>query len=229
MSVNYGTELEKILKKEETKGKRLVLHSCCAPCSSYVLEYLRQYFKITVFYYNPNITQEPEYLKRVQEQKRLIQAYNNRLSQSLLTNKTKESCSVFPIEIIEGEYEREVFLREVKGMEQCPEGGERCEICFRLRLSETAKLAKKLSADYFCTTLTVSPLKSAEKLNTIGQELAADIGVAFLPSDFKKKNGYQRTIELSREFGLYRQDYCGCIYSKAEREEQKEKLAKNGL
>lgn len=228
MSANYSIELEKILKKPDTKGKRLVLHSCCAPCSSYVLEYLRQYFRITVFYFNPNITEDSEYAKRVEEQKRLIEEFNRQPQRKYLTDAEKDqekedgqdTFMAYPIEVIEGSCEKERFFTAVKGLEQCPEGGERCMVCFRLRLEETAKLGKELRADYFTTTLTISPLKNAQKLNEIGQELSALYEIPFLPSDFKKKNGYQRSTKLSAEYGLYRQDYCGCIYSKRERERQ---------
>lgn len=203
---NYQKELEKILEREccgETPG-HLFLHSCCAPCSSYVLEYLSTYFRITVFYYNPNITASNEYLHRVEEQKRLIGIYN-------------EEGGRYPIDVVQGDYEPESFLQLVKGLEECPEGGERCDRCFRLRLEETARRAVAAGADYFATTLTISPLKNAEKLNAIGEELAAVYDVPWLPSDFKKREGYKRSVELSERYGLYRQDYCGCAFSKAER------------
>ena len=212
---NYQKELDKILEEichrrdsasEQTMTPRLFLHSCCAPCSSYVLEYLREYFRITVFYYNPNISMEEEYRKRVAEQKRLIAAYN------------EHAAVGYPISIVEGDYEPEKFFRMAKGMEQCPEGGERCFACYELRLRETAKQAAAGAYDYFATTLTISPLKNAKKLNEIGEVLAEEYGIAWLPSDFKKKNGYKRSIELSVEYDLYRQNYCGCVYSKAERE-----------
>ncbi len=207
---NYQKELEKILEKLPAEGepKKLFLHSCCAPCSSYVLEYLSKYFMITVFYYNPNITASQEYFKRVEEQKRLIEIYN-------------QQDGRYPIAVIEGDYEPQRFLDMSKGLEECPEGGERCFLCYELRLKETAKRAKENEADYFATTLTISPLKNAQKLNEIGENLAAQYGIPWLPSDFKKKEGYKRSIELSAEYGLYRQDYCGCAYSKAQREIQK--------
>lgn len=218
---NYQKELDKILEqiiKDDTKkGQRLLLHSCCAPCSSYVLEYLRQYFKITVFYYNPNISMEPEYRKRVEEQKRLIAEYNTLEGKGYL------------IEVIEGDYEPSAFYEVAKGLEQCPEGGERCFACYELRLRKTALLAKEGAYDYFSTTLTISPLKNAKKLNEIGERLAAEYGILWLVSDFKKKNGYKRSIELSTEYDLYRQDYCGCIYSKQERERIKEERANVSL
>jgi len=197
---NFQKELDRILE-QITVPPHLLLHSCCAPCSSYVLEYLRRYFEITVFYYNPNISMEEEYQKRVAEQKRLIAAYN------------KLPDSGAAISVIEGDYEPEAFYAAVKGLEQCPEGGERCFACYELRLRKTAALAKKLGLDYFATTLTISPLKNAVKLNEIGEQLAEEYQIPWLPSDFKKKNGYQRSIELSAEYDLYRQNYCGCVYS----------------
>ncbi len=218
--VNYQRELDKILNKidEETekadsRGEepRLFLHSCCAPCSSYVLEYLSRYFRITVFYYNPNISATEEYQKRAAEQKRLIRAYN-------------EEKRGYPIEIIEGDHEPGRFFEIARGLEDCPEGGERCWKCYELRLRETAGRAKAGGFDYFCTTLTISPLKNAGKLNEIGLALGTEYGVPWLPSDFKKKNGYKRSVELSAEYGLYRQDYCGCIYSRAAKETRKEVL-----
>ncbi|MBR5801035.1 MAG: epoxyqueuosine reductase QueH [Lachnospiraceae bacterium] len=222
MNRNYSKELEKILKNTENRGKRLFLHSCCAPCSSYVLEYLRAFFRITVFYYNPNITEDEEYFKRVEEQKRLIFRMNSELTDvDNGENATDDTTEAYPIDIVEGNYEKTLFFDSVKGLEQCPEGGERCFICYEMRLRETAKRAKETGADYFTTTLTISPLKNAAKLNEIGEQLSVEYGIDFLPSDFKKKGGYQRSIELSKEYDLYRQDYCGCIYSKVEREKQK--------
>lgn len=220
---NYQKELDKVIGQiekatlESGQPPRLFLHSCCAPCSSYCLEYLRKYFKITVFYYNPNISMEPEYRKRVEEQKRLITAYNAQLE------KNKEITG-YVIDIVEGDYEPQEFYTIAKGLEQCPEGGERCFLCYELRLQKTAELAKEQGFDYFATTLTISPLKNAQKLNEIGERLAVEYGVSWLVSDFKKKNGYKRSIELSAEYDLYRQDYCGCIYSKQERERQKQEL-----
>lgn len=202
---NYQRELEKILCELEDPGiasPRLLLHSCCAPCSSYCMEYLREYFRITVFYYNPNITEKEEYQKRVQEEIRLIEAYNEQVKKG------------HKIEIIEGDYEPDCFLEMARGLEQCEEGGARCFRCYELRLGKTARLAKEKKFDYFTTTLTISPLKNAAKLNEIGERAAEEYGVRWLPSDFKKRGGYQRSIELSKEYGLYRQNYCGCIYSK---------------
>lgn len=205
--VNYQKELEKIINRlQETEGgvrPSLFLHSCCAPCSSYVLEYLCKYFYITVFYFNPNITEAEEYQKRAAEQKRLIEAYNARQKG-------------YSISVVEGEYAPESFLEMSRGLESCPEGGERCFLCYGLRLKETAEYAARGGYDYFATTLTVSPLKNAGKLNEIGEALARKYGVAWLPSDFKKKEGYKRSIELSAQYDLYRQNYCGCLFSRAE-------------
>lgn len=204
--INYQKELEEIRKKieKEKHVPQLFLHSCCAPCSSYCLEYLCTFFEITVFYFNPNISQEAEYRHRVEEQKRLIAAYN-------------EEQRGYPITIREGDYVPQRFYEIAKGYEDCPEGGERCRRCFALRLGETARLAKEGGYDYFTTTLTISPLKNAVQINEIGQMYAEKYGVLWLPSDFKKKDGYKRSVELSAQYELYRQDYCGCAYSKAER------------
>lgn len=202
---NYQRELDKMLEKLPRGEKRLFLHSCCAPCSSYVMEYLSDYFFITVFYYNPNISFEEEYRHRLSEQKHLIACLNREEGR-------------YPIRAVEGEYAPERFFAMSKGLEQCPEGGERCEGCFRLRLEETARQAAAAGADYFATTLSISPLKNAPLLNRIGEELAVTYGVPWLPSDFKKKNGYKRSVELSARYELYRQDYCGCVYSRRERE-----------
>ena len=214
MNRNYARELEKILEKEENRGKRLFLHSCCAPCSSYVLEYLKSFFQITVFYYNPNITMEEEYCKRVAEQKRLIGEFNRQLENG-------KAPDAYPIEVIEGDYQKALFFDLVKGLEHCKEGGERCFVCYELRLRETAIRAKESHANYFTTTLTISPLKNAGKINEIGERLAAEYDIPFLPSDFKKKDGYKRSIELSKEYHLYRQNYCGCIFSQKEQAEEK--------
>ena len=208
MHGNYQKELEKILEGE--RGRSLLLHSCCAPCSSYVLEYLSPYFRITVFYFNPNISDDPEYQKRLEEQKRLIGILN-------------EKGEGYPIRVIEGDHRPQDFFAAVRGLESGPEGGERCFACYRLRLEETARRAALEGADFFATTLTLSPLKNAEKLNEIGQECAGRWNVAWLPSDFKKRGGYQRSVELSREYGLYRQDYCGCGFSRAERDQREKR------
>ncbi len=207
--MNYQQELEKILAQLGSEPKRLLLHSCCAPCSSHVLSYLKEYFLITVLYYNPNITEQEEYMKRVQEQIRFIEVLNR-------------DKGGYPVSYMEGAYHPEVFLSEVKGYETCPEGGQRCEVCFKLRLGETARLAKAGNFDYFATTLTVSPLKNAKLLNEIGLAMGERFGVEYLISDFKKKDGYKNSIVLSQQYDLYRQDYCGCVFSKAERNARKE-------
>ncbi len=209
---NYQKELDAILKTLEETGEvpTLLLHACCAPCSSYCLEYLSQYFRITLFYYNPNIHPAEEYNHRVREAKWLVAALPAK----------------YPISFAEGPFDPAAFYDAVKGVEDVKEGGERCFRCFRLRLSEAAKAAKEGGFDYFTTTLTISPLKNAAKLNEIGEAVGTEYGVRHLPSDFKKKGGYQRSIELSRVYDLYRQDYCGCIFSQRERAAQKEATAK---
>ena len=180
---NYQRELDALITgfEKENKVPRLFLHSCCAPCSSYVLEYLSKYFEITVFFYNPNISPKEEYEKRVEEIRRMIGEMN----------------FIHPVKLVEGTYDPQIFFRMAKGLEQVPEGGERCFRCYRLRMEEAAKLAKEGGYDYFTTTLSISPLKNAPKINEIGEELAEIYGAAHLPSDFKKKNGYKRSIELS--------------------------------
>ncbi len=188
----------------------LLMHSCCAPCSSYCLEYLSQYFHITDFYYNPNIQPEEEYLMRVREQERFISEFNAKV----IDAGAGDGNVRYPISFIEGIYDPERWCDAVKGLESEPEGGERCTVCFRVRLRETARLAAEKGFDYFTTTLTLSPLKDAKRLNTIGEEAGEEFGVKFLNSDFKKRDGYKRSLELSREYGLYRQNYCGCIYSR---------------
>lgn len=204
--INYQLLLDKIIKEntQENKTPTLFLHACCAPCSSYVLEYLSQYFKITIFYYNPNISPAQEYYKRVEEEKRLI---------SQLPTKNK-------VEFIERDYDENEFYQAVNGYENIPEGGERCFKCYRLRLERTAKLAAELGFDYFTTTLSISPYKNSAKLNEISQELSGIYNVKALPADFKKREGYKRSIQLSAQYNLYRQDYCGCVFSKAERKKQ---------
>ncbi len=201
---NHQKELDLIIEKQmaENKVPKLLLHSCCAPCSSYVLEYLSEYFEITVLYYNPNIFPKEEYLYRIKEQAKLIE----------------RMPSKHPISFISTEYEPESFYRIAKGLEEEPEGGKRCEECFRLRLSYAAKIAKEQGFDYFTTTLSISPLKNSRVLNKVGEEVSGIYGVPHLTSDFKKRNGYKRSVELSKEYELYRQDYCGCVYSKQERE-----------
>ena len=212
--INYQKELDKLLEtiKKENRVPTLLLHSCCAPCSSYVLEYLSEYFSITVFYYNPNIFPEEEFIKRIQEQDMLIQKLPVK----------------HEIKLIAGNYDSERFYEMAKGLEQVPEGGERCFKCYELRLRKTAELAKAGGYDYFTTTLSISPLKNAQKLNEIGERLAEEYGLQYLCSDFKKKNGYKRSIELSHEYDLYRQNYCGCVFSKRESmEKQMEKQMQN--
>lgn len=206
VAVNYQKELENIIAHHLKKGEvpTLFLHSCCAPCSSYVLEYLSEYFKITVFYYNPNIYPDEEYYKRVEEQKQFIQTFPAKHT----------------IQFVEGEFDKERFYETVKGLENVPEGGERCFLCYELRLREAAEKASALNMDYFTTTLSISPLKNAKKLNDIGLSLAKEYPVKYLVSDFKKKNGYKRSVELSQQFGIYRQDYCGCVFSKQDREKK---------
>ncbi len=195
--INYQLELDKIIDNLGGKTPKVLLHTCCAPCSSYCIEYLSQYFDITVFYYNPNIYPSEEYLHRKSEQKRLISEM-----------KTKN-----PVSFIDCDFESEVFYETVKGLEDCKEGGERCFACYKLRLEKTAKTGKENNFDYFTTSLSISPLKNAQKINKIGQQLAKEYGISFLPSDFKKREGYKRSIELSKEYGLYRQNYCGCEFS----------------
>ena len=207
--MNYQKELEKLILKLQKEGRvpKLLLHSCCAPCSSYVLEYLSDYFEITVFYYNPNIFPESEYTKRILEQQMLIQDMKFK----------------HPVSFLAGNYERDRFYEIVKGLEHLREGGERCFQCYEIRLLEAAKIAKEIEYDYFTTTLSISPMKNAEKLNEIGMKIAAQYGVEYLQSDFKKKNGYKRSIELSKEYGLYRQDYCGCEFSFRDRQLDKKR------
>ena len=202
---NYQKELDKVIGALDGRRPTLLLHSCCAPCSSYVLEYLSQYFQITLFYYNPNISPESEYRYRVSELRRLVD----------------EMLPDSDVRIVEGSYDPQVFLNAVKGLEQEPEGGARCMVCYRLRLEEAARAAKKLGCEYVTTTLSISPMKNAKALNQIGGEVADAYGVRYLYSDFKKRNGYKRSIQLSAEYQLYRQDYCGCSFSKAERERKK--------
>ncbi|MEE0060426.1 MAG: epoxyqueuosine reductase QueH [Acutalibacteraceae bacterium] len=205
-NINY----QKILDKELVKIQQseaiptLLLHSCCAPCSSYVIEYLSKFFKITVFYYNPNISPDEEYQYRANEQKRLIESM------------TFEN----PVDFLEGDYNPDDFFNLCKGLENEPEGGARCAKCFNLRLNKTAEVAKQNGFDYFTTTLTISPLKNAQLINNIGQEIAKKHGLQYLVSDFKKKDGYKRSIVLSKEYNLYRQNYCGCIFSKNESKQQ---------
>lgn len=228
--VNYQKELDKILSVKENFGKKLLLHCCCAPCSSYVLTYLSSFFDITVYFYNPNITDEEEYVHRLDELKRLVDTLNR-------TGKIypwAASDVHIPISLSEAEFEPQRFLEIASGLEDAPEGGARCAKCFGLRFEETCRRAKEIGADYFGTTLTISPLKNAEVINAIGTAIAGGTYDAapqkaecsnavpkpiegnpiWLPSDFKKRDGYKHSIELSAEYGLYRQNYCGCEFSR---------------
>jgi predicted adenine nucleotide alpha hydrolase (AANH) superfamily ATPase len=202
--INYQKELDYLIENlvKDNKTPTLLLHSCCAPCSSYVLEYLSKYFKISIFFYNPNIYPLEEYSRRVTEQKGLITAL-----------KVKNQ-----INFIEGRYDTERFYNLSKGLEEEREGGERCFKCYELRLKEAAIIAKEQGYDYFTTTLSISPHKNSQILNQIGKKLSGEYDVNYLYSDFKKKEGYKRSIELSSQYNLYRQDYCGCVFSKTERE-----------
>ena len=197
--INYDNLMEKILS--ENAG-RVLLHSCCAPCSSTCIERLCDRCDVTVYYYNPNIGEEAEYLKRKEEQIRLINAYN------------AEKKGKFEIKILDADYDPDSFYRMAKGLETCPERGERCHKCYELRMRKTLTAG---GFDYFATTLTLSPLKDSEAINRIGLKIEEDTGMKYLPSDFKKRNGFLRSIELSKQYDLYRQDYCGCVYSKASR------------
>lgn len=211
MNRNYHREMENILSKPETHGKKLLLHSCCAPCSSYCLEYLRRHLAVTVFYYNPNIAPAEEYRRRKAEQQRLIGRLNEAAG-------ARADRGAFAVDFIEGDYEPERFAAVSRGREDDPEGGERCFKCYELRLAACAGRAKISGADYFTTTLSISPLKNAAKINEIGERIGAAAGISFLPADFKKNDGYKRSAELSKEYGLYRQDFCGCEYSKIRRQ-----------
>ena len=204
--MNYNNEMLKIIKEEQAKNNipKLLLHSCCAPCSSHVIDTLTPYFDITIIYYNPNIEPYEEYEKRKEEEKRFIEEYNN----------------INILDIIDCDYDNDKYHEITAGLEECPEGGERCFKCYDLRLEYTALKAKELSYDYFGTTLTVSPYKNSKKLNEIGEELSKKYNIKYLYSDFKKNNGYKHSIELSKKYNLYRQDYCGCINSKKEREKR---------
>ena len=200
MDKNFDKILGELIISHRDKGEvpRVMLHSCCAPCSSYVIEYLSSYFYLTILYYNPNISPALEYDKRKAEQIRLI-------------NKMKTK---YKVNIVDCDYDNNVYELAIKGLEKEPERGKRCNVCFRLRLEKTASLAKEMGYDYFGTTLTVSPYKNCLLINEFGLEIGNRLGIEFLVSDFKKRDGYKRSIELSREYNLYRQNYCGCKYSK---------------
>lgn len=203
---NYQKELDKILTDmPESLTPTLLLHACCAPCASYTLEYLSSRFSISLLFYNPNISPVAEYEKRKAEVLRLI----------------REMPMKHPVTVIESEHHSDVFLAAVKGLESIPEGGERCFACYRLRLQQAAAVAKELQCDYFASTLSISPMKNAQKLGEIGEYYEKQYGVRHLPNDFKKRGGYQRSIALSKEYALYRQDFCGCAFSYAERQRKK--------
>lgn len=193
--INYQLQLDEIIRSLDGKKPRLLLHSCCAPCSSYCIEYLKDFFDITLFFYNPNISSAQEWEKRMGELRRLV----------------KEMCLDF--DIVCPPYDPSEFLDKVKGFEHCSEGGDRCSICYALRLQKACDFAEDNGFEYYCSTLSISPNKNAQKLNSIGEALANGKNVKHLPNDFKKKGGYLRSIELSKEYNLYRQDFCGCIYS----------------
>ena len=195
--VNYDKELQSLIDENIKRGikPKLLLHSCCAPCSSACIERLKEGFYICIFYYNPNIDSEEEYIKRRDEQKRL--------------------SSLMGVDFVSCDYDCREFYSAVKGYENCQEGGERCFICYRLRLNKTAEYAKEHGYPFFATTLTLSPLKNSDKLNERGKETAKEFNLTYLSSDFKKRNGYLRSIELSKEYDLYRQNYCGCVFSKS--------------
>ena len=195
MKTNYDLELEKIIKENEGKRPKVLLHSCCGPCSSACIERLKPYFDITIFYYNPNIEPEEEYIKRKEEQKRLLTELGG-------------------VDFLDCDWENEAFHEIALGLEYISEGGFRCHKCYDQRMKKTALMAKEKGFDYFGTTLTVSPYKNSQVINAIGKEISEEVGVKYLFSDFKKREGYKRSIELSKEYNLYRQDYCGCIYSK---------------
>ena len=195
--MNYNNEMYKQLINIQ-EGTRLLLHACCAPCSSTVLERLADFFEITIYYYNPNISDKKEYRKRVNELRRFISEFNTK----------------YEVKLLEGKYEPEKYNEVIKGMEDLPEKSKRCYYCYEMRIKDTARVAEKLDYPYFTTTLSLSPHKNANWINEIGKNQEKDFKTTFLYSDFKKEEGYKRSIELSHEYNLYRQDYCGCIYSK---------------
>ena len=196
----YQQFLDTVKEIDVKKKPKLLLHVCCAPCSSHCLDVLEKYFDITVFYYNPNISPIEEYQKRLGEEKTFVKNVHQN------------------IKVVEAEYDNQNFENMVKGLEDLPEGGSRCKLCYEMRIKKTGEYAKANGFDYFTTSLTVSRYKNSQVLNEIGEKVAKQIGVKYLFSDFKKENGYQHSIELSRKYGLYRQNYCGCKYSKIARE-----------
>lgn len=205
---NYYIDFEKVIREIDLENPpSLLLHSCCGPCSTSVLELLNDYFKVTLLYYNPNIYPSEEYYKRLEEQKKVLDKVNGR----------------FEIKFLEGRYHPSEYFDAVKGVEQLPEGSQRCFNCYELRLKEAAQFAKNLNMDYFATTLSVSPYKNAQIINEIGEKIAQEYGVKHLPNDFKKKDGYKKSVELSKSWNIYRQDYCGCPFSKREAEEREKK------
>lgn len=205
---NYYIEFEKVIRGIDLENPpSLLLHSCCGPCSTSVLELLSDYFKVTLLYYNPNIYPSDEYYKRLEEQKKVLEKVNGR----------------FEIKFLEGRYDPAEYFDAVKGVEHLPEGSQRCFNCYELRLKEAAQFAKNLNMDYFATTLSVSPYKNAQIINELGEKIGAEYGVKHLPNDFKKKNGYKKSVELSKKWNIYRQDYCGCPFSKREAEERERK------
>ena len=205
---NYYIEFEKVIREIDLENPpSLLLHSCCGPCSTSVLELLSDYFKVTLLYYNPNIYPSDEYYKRLEEQKKVLEKVNGR----------------FEIKFLEGRYDPAEYFDAVKGVEQLPEGSQRCFNCYELRLKEAAQFAKNLNMDYFATTLSVSPYKNAQIINELGEKIAQEYEVNHLPNDFKKKDGYKKSVELSKSWNIYRQDYCGCPFSKKEAEEREKK------
>ena len=208
---NYAREMDRVLQSLGGSRPRLLLHACCGPCSSAVLEQLCQYFDITILYYNPNIWPAAEYRRREEELERFVAA-----------------AHPLGVTVVEDRYDPEEFYSAARGLEAEPERGARCTACYRLRMGRAAAYAAANGFDWFATTLSISPHKDAERINQIGQELAAEYGVPHLPSDFKKKNGYLRSLQLSAEYGLYRQDYCGCVYSHAQSEAERQAKAGRG-
>ena len=208
---NYAREMDRVLQSLGGSRPRLLLHACCGPCSSAVLEQLCQYFDITILYYNPNIWPAAEYRRREEELERFVAA-----------------AHPLGVTVVEDRYDPEEFYAAARGLEAEPERGARCTACYRLRMHRAAAYAAANGFDWFTTTLSISPHKDAERINQIGQELAAEYGVPHLPSDFKKKNGYLRSLQLSAEYGLYRQDYCGCVYSHAQSEAERQAKAGRG-